>query len=203
MKGRLHLNARKEWVIQYTTCMPKRMVTEYNASVALHKNDQELMMDRDPNIWDGKEVEFEIVISALEDFKSYAKLIPNNMKQTEQISDKGINNDEIYKAALEYDNTTSYDTPITHFQMGAFWYREQIQNTTSEVQQLSDNVKKAKEEFISEVNRLNYAIELMDEPMSFVDSSLAGYIRNISRTYEDYINSKIQFTEKYFEEKFK
>jgi hypothetical protein len=195
MKGRLHLNAKKEWVIEYTTCQPKRMVTEYNASVALHKNDQELMMDRDPNIWDGKEVEFEI--SKVGKFAEQITLL----KQSG--SDKGINNDKIYKAALEYDNTTSYDTPITHFQMGAFWYREQIQNTTSEVQQLSDNVKKAKEEFISEVNRLNYAIQLMDEPMSFVDSSLAGYIRNISRTYEDYINSKIQFTEKYFEEKFK
>lgn len=37
-----------------------------------------------------------------------------------------IPNDEIFKAALDYDNMTSYDTPIAHFQMGAFWYREQL-----------------------------------------------------------------------------
>lgn len=199
MKGKLH-KTQKGWVVLYTECQPKKMVREWNMSIPIHPEYVKYyFLDEDA---DYTEVEFEIVISALEDFKSYAKLIPNTIKQTEQTSDKRINNDEIYKAALEYDNTTSYDTPITHFQMGAFWYREQIQNTTSEVQQLSDNVKKAKEEFISEVNRLNYAIKLMDE-LYFVDSSLAGYIRNISRTYEDYINSKIQFTEKYFEEKFK
>ena len=148
---------------------------------------------------DYSEVDFEVVEEP--PYKLYAKLI----RKEKEISHMGINNDEIYKAALEYDNTTSYDTPITHFQMGAFWYREQIENKimTPNVQELSDNVKKTKEEFIAEVNRLNYAIKLMNEPMSFVDSSLAGYIRNISRTYEDYVNSKIRFTEKYFEEKLK
>ena len=73
-----------------------------------------------------------------------------------------------------------------------------------EVQQLSDNVEKTKEEFISEVNRLKYAITLMDaEPIDLSHSSLTSAVRGIATSYEDYINSKIQFTEKYFEEKFK
>ena len=75
---------------------------------------------------------------------------------------------------------------------------------TPEVQQLSDNVKKTKEEFIAEVNRLNYVITLMDaEPRDLSHSSLTSAVRAVATSYEDYVNSKIRFTEKYFEEKFK
>jgi hypothetical protein len=54
----------------------------------------------------------------LDDFYEQAKEMNNAETQ--------IPNDEIFKAALDYDNMTSYTTPIGHFQMGAFWYREQL-----------------------------------------------------------------------------
>ena len=49
-----------------------------------------------------------------------------SFKEGYKTKDTQIPNDEIFKAALDYDNMTSYSTPIGHFQMGAFWYREQL-----------------------------------------------------------------------------
>jgi len=49
-----------------------------------------------------------------------------SFKEGYKAKDTQIPNDEIFKAALDYDNMTSYNTPIGHFQMGAFWYREQL-----------------------------------------------------------------------------
>jgi len=39
---------------------------------------------------------------------------------------KEISNEEIWKASIEYDNQAFSETPIVHFQQGAFWYREQL-----------------------------------------------------------------------------
>ena len=73
-----------------------------------------------------------------------------------------------------------------------------------EIEQLRENVNKAKDDFLAEVNRLNYVITLMDaEPIDLSHSSLTTAVRGVSKSYEDYVNSKIEFTEKYFQEKYK
>ena len=72
------------------------------------------------------------------------------------------------------------------------------------LEQLSDDVDKCKEDFLMEVGRLNYVVKILKEsPEAFTDSSLTSAVRGVVKTYEDYINSKIQFTEKYFKEKYK
>ena len=72
------------------------------------------------------------------------------------------------------------------------------------IEELSDNVKNSKDMFIAEINRLNYVVKLMNEsPEIYTDSSLISAVRGVVKSHEDYINSKIVFTEKYFEEKLK
>jgi hypothetical protein len=44
-------------------------------------------------------------------------------KQQTEISDE-----EIEKAALDYDNSVIYGPPLVHFEQGAFWYREQLKS---------------------------------------------------------------------------
>jgi len=39
---------------------------------------------------------------------------------------KEISDEEIEKAALDYDNGVIYGPPLVHFEQGAFWYREQL-----------------------------------------------------------------------------
>ena len=39
-----------------------------------------------------------------------------------------ISDEEIWEASINYDNGATYETPIVHFQQGAFWYREQLKN---------------------------------------------------------------------------
>ena len=64
---------------------------------------------------------------------------------------------------------------------------------------LSEKVNKSKEDFIMEVNRLNYVVKLMDEkPLDLSHSSLTSAVRGVATSYENYINSKIEFTEEYF-----
>jgi len=66
-----------------------------------------------------------------------------------------------------------------------------------------ERVNQAKEEFIAEVNRLNYAITLMDEePRDLSHSSLTIAVRGVATSYENYINSKIHFTEEYFKKNY-
>ncbi|NBQ17325.1 hypothetical protein EBU24_03340 [bacterium] len=42
------------------------------------------------------------------------------------LSQQEISDEEIWEASINYDNGTTYETPIVHFQQGAFWYREQL-----------------------------------------------------------------------------
>jgi len=37
-----------------------------------------------------------------------------------------ISDEEIWKASINYDNGAFSETPIVHFEQGAFWYREQL-----------------------------------------------------------------------------
>ena len=37
-----------------------------------------------------------------------------------------ISDEEIEKAARDYDNSVIYEPPLLHFEQGAFWYREQL-----------------------------------------------------------------------------
>jgi len=39
---------------------------------------------------------------------------------------KEMSNEEIWNASIEYDNGAIQETPMVHFQQGAFWYREQL-----------------------------------------------------------------------------
>jgi hypothetical protein len=39
-----------------------------------------------------------------------------------------ISDEEIEKAALDYDNAVIYGPPLVHFEQGAFWYREQLKS---------------------------------------------------------------------------
>ena len=39
---------------------------------------------------------------------------------------KEISDEEIEKAARDYDNAVIYGPPLLHFEQGAFWYREQL-----------------------------------------------------------------------------
>ena len=41
---------------------------------------------------------------------------------------KEISDEEIEKAALDYDNGVIYGPPLLHFEQGAFWYREQLKS---------------------------------------------------------------------------
>lgn len=45
------------------------------------------------------------------------------LNETPEISDE-----EIEKAARNYDNSVIYGPPLLHFEQGAFWYREQLKN---------------------------------------------------------------------------
>jgi len=65
---------------------------------------------------------------------------------------------------------------------------------------MKDKVDQAKEEFILDVNRLKYATTLiMSTGLS--DSGLESAVRRVVTSYENYINSKIEFTEEYFKNK--
>jgi len=67
------------------------------------------------------------------------------------------------------------------------------------IEELKEKVNHAKEEFFMEVNRLNYAITLMDEePRDLSHSSLTSAVKGVMRSYEDFINSKIEFTAEHF-----
>lgn len=37
-----------------------------------------------------------------------------------------ISDEEIWEASINYDNGAFSETPMVHFQQGAFWYREQL-----------------------------------------------------------------------------
>jgi hypothetical protein len=47
-------------------------------------------------------------------------------QEMKQLSQQEISDEEIWEASIDYDNGATYDTPIVHFQQGAFWYREQL-----------------------------------------------------------------------------
>jgi hypothetical protein len=62
-----------------------------------------------------------------------------------------------------------------------------------------EKVNQAKEDFLMEVNRLKYVTTLMDEhPIDFTHSSLTSAVNGVIKSYENFINSKIEFTDEYF-----
>jgi len=42
-----------------------------------------------------------------------------------------ISDEEIEKAARDYDNSVIYGPPLLHFEQGAFWYREQLKSKST------------------------------------------------------------------------
>jgi hypothetical protein len=61
---------------------------------------------------------------------------------------------------------------------------------------MKDKVDQAREDFIMDVNTLKYATSLMKGELS--DSGLESAVRRVVTSYENYVNSKIEFTEEYF-----
>ena len=51
--------------------------------------------------------------------------LPNLLIEFAKLS-KEISDEEIEKAARDYDNSVIYGPPLVHFEQGAFWYREQL-----------------------------------------------------------------------------
>ena len=51
-----------------------------------------------------------------------------------------ISDEEIEKAARDYDNSVIYGPPLLHFEQGAFWYREQLKSKSTSWQQ--NNISK-------------------------------------------------------------
>jgi len=49
-------------------------------------------------------------------------------QQEQQLPQQEISDEEIEKAALDYDNGVIYGPPLVHFEQGAFWYREQLKS---------------------------------------------------------------------------
>jgi len=64
---------------------------------------------------------------------------------------------------------------------------------------LSKKVTQAKEDFIMDVNALKYATTLTNTELN--DSGLESAVRRVVISYENYINSKIEFTDEYFKTK--
>ena len=58
---------------------------------------------------------------SIETIKEWVEQAKEMHKQEMEISDE-----EIEKAALDYDNGVIYGPPLVHFEQGAFWYREQL-----------------------------------------------------------------------------
>jgi hypothetical protein len=58
-----------------------------------------------------------------ETLKDYHIVESNEMVELPQ---QEISDEEIEKAAREYDNNVIYGPPLVHFEQGAFWYREQL-----------------------------------------------------------------------------
>jgi hypothetical protein len=52
--------------------------------------------------------------------------LPNLLIEFAKLSRQEISDEEIEKAARDYDNSVIYGPPLLHFEQGAFWYREQI-----------------------------------------------------------------------------
>ncbi len=138
MEGILKHKGYNRWVVMYTECKPKSIVTEYNKEIPVDTNSlSEIKYD------DGKKVNFEILEYWETDLEigKYAKLIPEKIK-FEKISEEQlekernpaykyfdieeISDEEIDKAAIKYDNKAILDTPWFHFMEGAKWMREQI-----------------------------------------------------------------------------
>jgi len=60
---------------------------------------------------------------------------------------------------------------------------------------LSEKVDQTKEEFIYKVNALKYATTLIG---TISDGSIEDAVRNVVTSYENYVNSKIEFTAEHF-----
>ena len=63
-----------------------------------------------------------------ETLKEYHIVDTNEMVELPQ---QEISDEEIEKAARDYDNSVIYGPPLLHFEQGAFWHREQIKNRSN------------------------------------------------------------------------
>ncbi len=66
---------------------------------------------------------------------------------------------------------------------------------------MEDKVDQAREDFIMDVNTLKYMTTLIKTGGLISDSGLESAVRRVVTSYENYVNSKIEFTEEYFKNK--
>lgn len=139
--------------------------------------------------------------------------------------ENNLSDEDIFSYAERY----RYTNGKLSFRDGAIWMREQLKQTTqddypelegtnnlcqdiinkqkdntmTQIEYLRKNVNDKKDTFLSNVNTLNYVIKLMNEtPQAFSDDSLENAVNKLKLSYENYINSKIEFTEEYFKEEY-
>ena len=65
----------------------------------------------------------DIVMIEPKELTEALNVLLNHCTDTTEISDE-----EIEKAARDYDNSVIYEPPLLHFEQGAFWYREQLKS---------------------------------------------------------------------------
>ncbi len=104
MKGKLH-KTEQGWVVEYAK----------HSELPLHPDDEHYSYAIEDSDWDGKEVEFEIVMQE-ETSEHYAKLIPSKEQQKQLITEimeldakDGLYEDDVEKLAHQYNPVMKLD----------------------------------------------------------------------------------------------
>ena len=139
MKGKLYRKT-EGWMVFYVEKNSAYTSTSYQKSLPLHPdNSTVILYEKHPLDWDGKEVDFEIVNESWDGYRgcAYAKLIRPSVDKLgnedvpklgydAQLPQQEISDEEIEKAARDFDNAVIYGSPLLYFEQGAKWYREQL-----------------------------------------------------------------------------
>ena len=72
------------------------------------------------NIYDAMRLSLE------EENKEHVRIYDHAFGYGVKSSQTEISDEQIEKAARDYDNGDIYGPPLLHFEQGAFWYREQL-----------------------------------------------------------------------------
>jgi len=62
------------------------------------------------------------------EYQRQADVIEEEKKRLAELPQQEISDEEIEKAARDYDNAVIYGPPLLHFEQGAVWYREQLKS---------------------------------------------------------------------------
>jgi len=75
------------------------------------------LLQKQNNLFDNEAIEI-LSFKVIEHISNVSKIL--------ELPQQEISDEEIWKASINYDNGAFSETPIVHFQQGAFWYREQL-----------------------------------------------------------------------------